>query len=105
MSRPLALTPDARAEFDDAHAWYEAQRKGLGKRFRAAVRDCFRQIRRAPASSQIVRPPDVRRAFVRGFPYVVTYRVAANGIRVISVFHTSRDPGRWQQRADEDTDS
>jgi len=42
---------------------------------------------------------DIRRAVVRGFPYCVYYREEPALIRVISVFHTSRDPKIWQSRA------
>jgi toxin ParE1/3/4 len=42
---------------------------------------------------------DVRRAVVAGFPYCVYYREEADRVRVLSVFHTSRDPNVWQSRA------
>jgi toxin ParE1/3/4 len=102
MSRRVIFTPDARSEFDDARDDYEAARPGVGKAFQAAVRDAVRRIQRAPLTPGIVRLPDVRRVLVRGFPYILLYRLTANGIRIISVFHTSRDPAIWQQRADDE---
>ena len=102
MSRRVIFTPDARSEFDDARDHYEAARKGLGKRFQTAVRDALRRIQRSPMAPGIVRPPDVRRVLVSGFPYIILYRVTANGIRIIAVFHTSRDPAIWAERADDD---
>jgi hypothetical protein len=36
---------------------------------------------------------------VRGFPYCVYYREESSLVRVLSVFHTSRDPSIWQSRA------
>ena len=40
----------------------------------------------------------VRRAVVQNFPYCVYYREEATCVRVISVFHTSRNPAIWQAR-------
>ena len=42
---------------------------------------------------------DVRRALTRRFPYGVYYRVHADRIEVIAVYHSSRDPSGWQSRA------
>ena len=42
---------------------------------------------------------DVRRAFMRRFPYGVFYRVEEDQIIVVGVFHARRDPKRWQARA------
>ena len=103
MRLPIVFTPAAKDEFDDAHIRYETSRKGLGRRFRTAVRDCLRYVQRFPLTKQIVHPPDVRRALVVGFPFLVVYRVTSDSIRILSVFHTSRDPTVWQRRADEDS--
>jgi plasmid stabilization system protein ParE len=102
MTRRLILGPVAEEEFKEAIAWYNRQRKGLGKRFRVAVREAFQQIRSAPESRSVVYEPDVRRARVEVFPYMVYYRVLSDRIRVISVFHTSRDPTSWRMAADDD---
>jgi plasmid stabilization system protein ParE len=42
---------------------------------------------------------DVRKAVVKGFPYCVYYREEPAQVRVLAVFHTSRDPNIWQSRA------
>jgi plasmid stabilization system protein ParE len=102
MRRRLILGPVAEDEFREAIAWYERQRKGLGKRFRLAVREALQQIRSIPESQPVVYQPDVRRALVDVFPYIVYYRVLVDGIRVVSIFHTSRDPKSWQMAADDD---
>ena len=104
MSRKVAFLPEARAEIDDAHAHYEAVQRGLGRRFRAAVRDRIALLKKTPLVHQVILPPDVRRALVPGFPYAIIYRVVASGIEVISIFHTSRRPAVWQQRADDPGD-
>ena len=41
---------------------------------------------------------DIREGALTRFPYVVYYRVLADRIRVLAVYHTSRDPSGWQSR-------
>lgn len=101
MSLPVTLEPEARAEYDDAHTTCRRARKGLAPRFRAAVNDCLQRLRSSALVHQVIYPPDVRRALVAGFPYAVIYRVKPTEVRVISILHTSRDPGVWQWRADD----
>jgi plasmid stabilization system protein ParE len=103
VKRRLILGPVAEEELAEAIRWYEGQRKGLGKSLRVAVRETFQAIRASPEARAVVRPPDVRRALVTRFPYAVFFRVVEGNVRVISVFHTSRDPANWQRAADHDT--
>ena len=42
---------------------------------------------------------DIREGLLTRFPYAVYYRPLADRIRVLSVFHTSRNPTVWQGRA------
>ena len=98
----LVFEPEAKLEFDEAHDYYELAQKGLGKKFRLAVRESLSRIRRTPLSRGVIYPPDVRRVLVSKYPYAVMYRVKSNNqIRVVSVFHSSRNPLIWQKRADD----
>jgi plasmid stabilization system protein ParE len=98
MSTPVRLLPEARKEFDAAADWYEQKRPGLGAAFIARVRNVLKRIAATPRMHAVVYN-EVRKAVVRRFSYVVLYRVEADEILVIAVFHTSRDPSIWQQRA------
>jgi len=93
MSRALALRRIAAEEFDDSIAWYDRQRAGLGREFRATIEDHLRQITDNPERFPRVRR-NVRRAVVRRFPFVIHFLVEADQVVVLSLFHTSRDPGR-----------
>lgn len=42
---------------------------------------------------------DVRKTAVPRFPYVILYREEPDGVLIVGVFHTSRDPASWQGRA------
>ena len=39
-----------------------------------------------------------QRYIMKRFPFVVVYRVAADGIEVVAVAHGSRKPGYWKNR-------
>lgn len=97
MSLPVVLDPEARAEFDEGYNFYESRRVGLGERFADAVQVVLNRIGQIPRMHAAVFG-DVRRGVVRGFPYCVYYREEPALVRVLSVFHTSRDPSNWQGR-------
>jgi plasmid stabilization system protein ParE len=98
MSLPLVFRPEARDEIDEAYAWYERQRPGLGEGFLSAVREVLDRIQGTPeAYAQVYR--DVRCGLTRRFPYGVFYRVEADRIVVLAVYHSRRDPRGWQDRA------
>ena len=98
MSLPIVLRAEAEAEFDEAFDFYDARRAGLGADFTAEVQDVFDRISTNPLIHQEVFA-DIRKAVVRRFPYCVYYRPHADRVEVIAVFHTSRDPSIWQDRA------
>ena len=98
MSLPVLFHRAARAEFDGAYDWYERQRPGLGQEFSDAVHEVLSQLAAFPEAHQCIYK-DIRRAVVRRFPYVIMYRIKPNHVRVLSVFHSRRDPAYWQRRS------
>jgi plasmid stabilization system protein ParE len=98
MSLPVILLPEARAEFDEAYDWHESQQPGRGEAFAEQVQQVLDRIAAMPRLHAAVFG-DVRKAVVQRFPYCVYYREEASCVRVLSVFHTSRDPSIWQSRA------
>ena len=98
MSFTIIFRPEARAEFDEAYDWYEGRRVGLGEAFADQVQLVLDRIAVTPGMHPAVFG-DVRKAVVVRFPYCVFYREEASCVRVLSVFHTRRDPRIWQGRA------
>jgi len=97
MNLPVILGPAADREFVEAAAWYE-EKMGRGEEFIERVQDVLDRIGRMPELHAMVYR-DIRRAPVQRFPYSVLYRVLADRIEVIAVFHGKRDPRIWQSRA------
>lgn len=98
MIDSLDVRPEAEEEVLRAYAWYEAQRTGLGEEFLSCVDAVFSQICRAPEMFPVVHE-EVRRVLTRKFPYGVFYMVQDRRVVVLAVYHGSRDPSVWKQRA------
>ena len=76
----LVLRPAAVADLTEAHAHYHGLVDGL-----------FARLTEFPRSAPLVAGyGDVRRAVVRGFPYVVFYRHQPERIDVLRVLHAAR---------------
>lgn len=97
MKYRLVFRKVAQAEFDGAAIWYEKQRLGLGIDFIERVEQVLENIANNPTRFPIA-DGDVHEAQVSRFPYCVYYRVKADHVVILSVFHTSRNPEVWQQR-------
>jgi toxin ParE1/3/4 len=91
------IRPGAEADVDQAFAWYEAQREGLGLEFLTAVEAAFALITRSPDTFPKVYR-DVRRVLVRKFPYAVFYTTSPEDVSVLACVHARRHPRRWQSR-------
>ena len=97
MKCGLVFRRIAEREFDDAVGWYEGEREGLGREFRAAIEEYLQRIADDPEMFPEVRG-EVRRAVVRRFPFVIHFRIEQQRIVILSVFHTSRDPKQVESR-------
>jgi plasmid stabilization system protein ParE len=97
MSRPIAFRPIARIEFDEAMAWYEAQRPGLGLEFKEQVHQFLNRIAENPQHFGKVRG-EIRRAVLRRFPYTIHFLPETDRIIVMAVFHGKRDPRHLEDR-------
>jgi plasmid stabilization system protein ParE len=98
VSRRFVVRPQAEAELDEAAAWYSERSRGLGAEFVRVVDAALSSIARTPLQFPLVTA-SIRRAVLRRFPYSIHFRVTEEEIVVISVFHSRRDPKRWQRRS------
>lgn len=97
MAADLVIAPEVEQDLDEAYAWYEERRVGLGEEFLTRVDACIQAIRRTPETYAAVHEL-YRRALVRQFPYAVFYEYVGNVVTVYCVSHTARDPQRWRRR-------
>ncbi len=93
----LVYRPEAAAEVEQAHDWYEQQREGLGEEFLAELRRGEEKVLAMPLTYRVVRR-DTRRFLLHRFPYQLLYRVVDDVVVVVACFHGKRSPTRWIHR-------
>ena len=94
---PIDYHPAARLEADDAFDWDRDRSHRAAGRFQ-------RELERAQTTIQ--NSPDAwtqyhygtRRYLLKGFPFIVVYRVTEHRIEFIAVAHGRRKPGYWKDR-------
>jgi plasmid stabilization system protein ParE len=98
----LAVHADAQQEADDAAAYYDGVRLGRGRRFLEALNRAVQLAAQVPRTfSRVMIPGDpreVRKTFVKKYPYTVYYEVRAAGIVVMAISHQKRRPLYWAHR-------
>lgn len=90
--------PEADVEFQHAIDYYEVRKPGLGTEFYLEVRSALGRIEQFPEAWPAVERT-VRRCLVNRFPYAVLYTIEEDGIFILAVMHTRRDPDYWKHRA------
>jgi plasmid stabilization system protein ParE len=93
----LIVRPEAAADIEAAHAWYENQRPGLGNEFLIALSTMFEVLVEHPRRHRCVHR-DIHRANLRRFPYGIFFRIVQADVVVIACFHARRNPRAWQRR-------
>jgi toxin ParE1/3/4 len=92
-----AFHPDARLEYREAAAFYEARQVGLGAAFTREIEGAIDQILQTPERFRFMEQ-DVRRCLARTFPYGILYTVERDLVLIVAIAHGSRDPGYGQER-------
>jgi toxin ParE1/3/4 len=96
--RLVSFHPKAEAELDEAAAWYQSKRSGLGKEFRLAVERAVDRISENPQVGSFYGASGFRYVLTRRFPYLVVYAESGQTIWIMAVAHGSRKPGYWKDR-------
>ena len=93
----ILFRPEARAELLEAQAWYESRAPGLGLEFARSVDAAISSASRNPTAFVQIAG-SCRRALLRKFPFSLVFRVRADELLVVAIFHHRRDPSKLTQR-------
>jgi toxin ParE1/3/4 len=96
--KPVVIHSEARAELDDAIAYYEAQRQGLGRTLQAEIEQAVSRIQSRPGLGTPYKATAFRYVALRRFPYVIYYLELDTTLWVAAIAHTRRRPGYWKRR-------
>lgn len=95
----VLFSPEARLEYEDAYAYYEAQQQRLGQRLKQDTRQALLRIRQWPLSCAVEKE-GIRRLLLTRFPYKLLYSVEADHLYVIAFAHQHRAPEYWIDRVE-----
>jgi toxin ParE1/3/4 len=98
MSLPVIFQPTALLEFEEAVAWYEAERPGLGREFKLEVRAALKRALINPGHFQRVRGRAQKIRLRRFKKYAIYFAIKEETFSVIAVFHGSRNPAELHRR-------
>lgn len=96
----LTIHPEAELELEEAIAYYDSQRQGLGIALSEAVGEAGARILASPMAWATIAP-GIRRALVGRFPYSILYTHRAADIFILAVMHQKRKPGYWKSRLED----
>ncbi len=98
MSLPVVLKPAARSELEDAVAWYEEQRPGLGREFKLEIKLALKRALDNPGHFPKVRGRAQRIRLRRFKKYAIYFAIKDDTFAVLAVFHASRNPAVLESR-------
>lgn len=93
----LQVARIAQSEFNDAQAYYEIQRPGLGLLFSEEMRRSILRIQKYPFAGSIEKG-EIRHYHTHKFPYKILYSVQDKTILIIAFAHQHRLPFYWIDR-------
>ncbi len=96
--KPVVIHSAARAELDDAMAFYESRARGLGLDLQAKIEDAVAKIKHDPEAWPPHKRSGFRKYFTERFSFTVFYMDLADCIWVAAVAHGSRRPDYWRRR-------
>jgi len=94
VNRRVIIRPNAEADLQEAWAWYEAQRAGLGAEWLDEVGRAVGRLETDPERRPFYYR-DFRRLLTRRFPYKLFYRVEGDRVIVFRILHAKRKH-QWQ---------
>ena len=94
MNWRVIIRPNAEADLQEAQAWYESRRVGLGEELLDEVRRTVRLLESDPERRPLYYR-DFRRLLTRRFPYKLFYRVEGDRVIVFRILHAKRKH-QWQ---------
>jgi len=103
MATGYLFHPEALADYEETVRYYlTVASPGVADAFTANVEAAVAKVAADPERWPVVEAPEIRRAVLRRFPFVLYYRWEEHGKRLVfyAVMHCSREPGYWKHRPD-----
>lgn len=99
--KPVIIHSEAIEELDEAVAYYEDQKAGLGLDFLLEVEQALDKIQQNPNLGAVYKVIGIRRYVIQRFPFLVFYAELEECIWVVAIAHGKRRPDYWRRRQTE----
>jgi toxin ParE1/3/4 len=93
-----AFHPEALTEYAIEVAYYKSLNTELGIRFHKTIQTTLVKICDFPSLYRVEYQPNIRRAKVQGFPYILFFREVEGNIQVLAIAQQRRRPLYWLNR-------
>lgn len=93
----IELLDEAERDFDNSYAYYLEDSPIVANAFFQRINFSFESIRKIPYSFPEVYK-NIRKFTVKKFPFVIYFQIEEYTVKVIAIFHTSRNPEIWKER-------
>jgi len=98
----LRVLAPAEVELAEGALWYEDRKRGLGEELIDEYQDAILRILAGPRSCSRLETTrsrrEIRRCFLKRFPYYVAYEIRDGEIVVLAVAHAKRRPNYFLRR-------
>lgn len=86
----------ASKNLDEAMNYIARDNPEAAQKMYAKIRDSVKALENHPEMGRPGRIFGTRELVIRGYPFIVPYRIRGNEVQVLRVFHTSRQlPEKW----------
>ena len=93
----IEVSDDAENDFDKSYEYYLEKSLKIANSFFLSINICLDNVKQNPLSFPIAHK-DIRKCTVKKFPFVIYYQIEGSIVKLIAIFHTSRNPEIWNER-------
>lgn len=98
-STPLSIefSDEAEIDFDKSFHFYFVESSKVAESFLKQINKSLSEIKQRPFSFPLIFN-NIRKYTVKKFPFLIYYQITNKTIRIIALFHSSRNPQIWNDR-------
>ena len=93
----LEISDEAETDLKNAYQFYAEESTRVAESFFKQINSSLETIKKNLRSFPYAYK-SVQKFVVKKFPFVIYYQLDESSIRVIAIFHTSRNPEIWNER-------
>lgn len=93
----IELSSEAEDDFEKSYEFYAEENEKVADNYFKQVDNSLKKISKSPLTYPKAHR-NIRKYVIKKFPFVIYYKVTELIVRVVAIFHTSRNPEIWKNR-------